>query len=129
MRIAQDNFRMMTDEIDRHPDLDTTEGIIRVMSNAMLNALVQAKPEDWQSVDMEKLIGAANSLVRVASQKKRVEMQNMSKADAAFNELNSVIFRTLARRYPELDAQLREALEEMKEEEREREEKERRSSK
>ncbi|MFV0399102.1 MAG: phage protein Gp27 family protein [Oscillospiraceae bacterium] len=114
LRIAQDNFRMMMDEIDRHPDLDTTEGIIRVMSNALLNALVQAKPEDWQQVDMEKLINAANSLVRVTAQKKRVEMQNMTKADAAFNEMNSAIFHTLARRYPDLDAQLRAAVNEIR---------------
>ena len=115
LRIAQDNFRMMMDEIDRHPALDTTEGIIRVMSNALLNALVQAKPEDWQSVDMEKLIGAANSLVRVTSQKRRVEMQNMTKAEAAFEETHQVFYQTLGKRYPELVQQLREALNEMQE--------------
>lgn len=113
LRIAQENFRMMMDEIERQPDLDTTEGIIRVMSHSLLNALVQAKPEDWQQVDMEKLIGAANSLVRVTAQKKRADVQNQSKQEAAFSMTGRLLFDTLAKQYPDLYKQLTQALREL----------------
>ena len=44
LHIAQENFRMLTDELDRHPGLDTTEAIIQIMSNSILNTLANAQP-------------------------------------------------------------------------------------
>ena len=109
LRIAQDNFKMMMDEIDRHPDLDTTEGIVRVMSNSIFNALTQVSPEDWQKVEPDKLIREANALVRVASQKKRAEMQNKTKENAAIDAIQGEFKRFLEKDYPDLYRQFAQA--------------------
>ena len=50
---------MLTDELDRHPDLDTTEGIIQIMSNSILNTLAGTSPEDWQKIGIDKLLREA----------------------------------------------------------------------
>lgn len=47
LAVAQENFRRMMDELDRYPDLDTTEAIIRLTSQNLLNALAGASEEDW----------------------------------------------------------------------------------
>lgn len=106
LRIAQDNFKMLMDDIDRHPDLDTTEGIIRIMSNSILQTLANAKPEDWQGMDMEKLLKEANALVRVTSQKRRVDMQNRSTLEAAMESNKTLLFDVLSKQHPELYRQL-----------------------
>ena len=50
LNMAQENFRRMMDELDKYPDLDTTEAIIRLTSQNLLNALANTSEEDWQGV-------------------------------------------------------------------------------
>ena len=53
LHIAQENFRILTDELDRHPGVDTTEGIVQILSNAILNTLANTQPEDWENVKLD----------------------------------------------------------------------------
>lgn len=39
LQIAQANFRNMLDELERYPDLDTTEALVRVASQNLMTAL------------------------------------------------------------------------------------------
>ena len=50
LNMAQENFRRMMDELDKYPDLDTTEAIIRLTSQNLLTALANTSEEDWQGV-------------------------------------------------------------------------------
>ena len=61
---------MLTDELDKHPGLDTTEAIIQIMSNSILNTLANTQPEDWQKIGVDKLLREANSLVKVTAYKR-----------------------------------------------------------
>ena len=40
LNMAQENFRRMMDELDKYPDLDTTEAIIRLTSQNLLLSLI-----------------------------------------------------------------------------------------
>lgn len=106
LHIAQENFRMLTEELDRHPDMDTTEGIIQIMSNSILNTLANTTPEDWQKVSIDKLLREANSLVKVAAYKH----SRRDPGEAAMQNVSSLIFETMAKENPELYEQVRKFL-------------------
>ena len=110
LHIAQENFRMLTDELDRHPGLDTTEAIIQIMSNSILNTLANAQPEDWQKISMDKLLREANSLVKVTAYKRS------HPSEAAMQDINGMLFDAMAKENPELFEQVRRFLSSKKEE-------------
>lgn len=56
LNMAQENFRRMMDELDKYPDLDTTEAIIRLTSQNLLTALANTSEEDWQGVSVDKML-------------------------------------------------------------------------
>lgn len=39
LRLSQENFRAIMEETDRYPDLDMTDGILRLLCNQMLDAI------------------------------------------------------------------------------------------
>ncbi len=112
LHIAQENFRMLTDELDRHPGLDTTEAIIQIMSNSILNTLANAQPEDWQKISMDKLLREANSLVKVTAYKR----SRRDPSEAAMQDINGMLFDAMAKETPELFEQVRRFLSSKKEE-------------
>ena len=111
LHIAQENFRILTEELGRHPELDTTEGIIHIMSNSILNTLANTQPEDWQKVSIDKLMREANSLIKVTAYKQ----SRRDPSEAAFQKFNSLVFETMAREKPELYKQVSEFLKNIKE--------------
>ena len=55
LRMAQENYKLLLDEMRRTPEMDTSEAIIRVVSNAILNTLASASPEEWKDIKMGTL--------------------------------------------------------------------------
>ncbi len=110
LAIAQENFRRMMDELDRYPNLDTTEAIIQLTSQNLLNALAGASEEDWQGVSIDKMLREANALVRAAAYKKRVEIQNQDTTEAGLEAVKSLVFEAMAKECPDLYRQVTEFL-------------------
>ncbi len=106
VQIAQENFRVLMSEMERYPDLDTTEAIVRLASQNVLSAIAKTKEEDWQGVSVEKLIGEASGLVRAAAQKKRVDVQVQSVRDTALEEIKTLVFDAMRKEQPELYTQV-----------------------
>ncbi len=102
LQIAQENFRHMMIELEKYPDLDTTEAISRIASQQMLTALAGASEEEWKAISPDKLIKQANGLIRAAAYKKRVETQNQDTADAGFDAIKGALFDTMQKDQPEL---------------------------
>lgn len=106
LAVAQENFRRMMDELERYPNLDTTEAIIRLTSQNLLNALANSSEEDWQSVSIDKMLREANALVRAAAYKKRVEVQNQDTAEAGLDAVRTLVFQAMAKERPDLYAEV-----------------------
>lgn len=102
LAIAQENFRHMMNELEKYPDLDTTEAITRIASQQMLNALAGASEDEWKAVGVDKLMAQANGLIRAAAYKKRVETQNQDVSDAGFDAVKGALFEAMAKEQPEL---------------------------
>jgi uncharacterized protein YerC len=101
LRMANENFKMM-DEINRYPELDTTEAIIRIASGNVFNRLANAEDADWDEVKLEKLLKETNGLIRATAYKKRIELQNKEIRDTAIDEMKGLMFQEMAKDNPDL---------------------------
>lgn len=106
LAVAQENFHRMMDELERYPDLDTTEAIIRLTSQNLLNALANTSEDDWQGVSVDKMLREANALVRAAAYKKRVEVQNQDTTEAGLDAVRTLVFQAMAKERPDLYAEV-----------------------
>lgn len=106
LRMAQENFRVIMDEINRYPQLDTTEGIIRLLSNYVLEAINSTPEERWKDLDPLKLIQQATSLTRAAAYKSKVDIGNKEMLDKGFDYVKVLVFEAMAKENPELYKQV-----------------------
>ena len=97
-----DAYNYLMDEMNRYPDLDTSEALIRLASHHVLNALTNVDEEQMKEVPIEKLIKETNGLIRAAAYKKRIEVQNKENYEAGLEAVQSMVFETMAKDDPEL---------------------------
>ena len=102
LKVAQENFRIMAQEIGKYPHLDTTEGIIRVMSNYLFSALTSAPSEAWEGMKLESIMKEANALVRAAAYKRRCDVANEDAMNAGLDQIKEMFFSSMSRDQPEL---------------------------
>ncbi len=105
-RIARENLGRMMEEINKYPNLDTTKAIELLTSHNLLNTLSQMPQEKWQELDAKEATKQATALIRAAAYKSRVDLQNKSDLDAAWDVVHEVIFNTMALDQPELYKQV-----------------------
>ncbi len=116
LRMANENFRVIMEEVAKYPQLDTTEGIIRLLSHQMLTTIQQTPAEKWSEVDPADLIKQSTALVRAASYKQKTDLQNKSILDAGYEQVKVLVFEAMAQENPELYGQVSKYLETKKSE-------------
>ena len=104
--IARENLSRMMEEINKYPDLDTTKAIELLASHNLLNTLSQMPEEKWQEMDAKDATKQATALIRAAAYKSRVDLQNKTDLDAAWDVVHEVIFNTMALDQPDLYKQV-----------------------
>lgn len=116
LNVAQANFSSLMDEMNKYPDLDTSEALIRLSSHHILNALSSLSDEDLKHVPVDKLIRESNSLVRATAYQKRIKVQNQEEYDTALDAVKSLVFELMKKDKPELYKQVNEFLNDKKSE-------------
>lgn len=114
LRMAQENFRVIMEEINKYPALDTSEGIIRLLSHYVLESIQNTSEDKWQKLDPETLIKQATSLVKAASYKKNMDLKNENILNAGFEQVKSMVFEAMAKERPELYRDVAKFLDEKK---------------
>ena len=102
LQIAQQNFKNMLEQLDRYPDLDTTEALVRIASQNLMNALASKKDEDWSKVSVDKLMNQISGLTRAVAYKKRVELQNKTDLEAGASDVKTMLWNAMAKERPDL---------------------------
>ena len=102
LRMAQENFRVIMEEINKYPALDTSEGIIRLLSHNVLESIQNTPEERWQQLDPEALIKQATALVKAASYKKNLDIKNEDILSAGFEQVKTMVFEAMANERPDL---------------------------
>lgn len=113
LRMAQENYKLLLDEMERVPEMDTSEAIIRVVSNAILNTLANASPEDWKDINLGTLLRETNSLIKVTAHKQRADMLNKTAEERALLAVRVNLFTALEDKDPELYRRLCDTLDTM----------------
>ncbi len=93
INVAQSNFSMLMDEMNRYPDLDTSEALIRSASHHVMNALTNVDEEQMKEVPVDKLIKETNGLIRAAAYKKRIEVQTRENYEAGLEAVKGLVSR------------------------------------
>jgi glycine cleavage system regulatory protein len=106
LHIAQENFRALLDELGKYPQLDFTEGIMRLMAARVLDSIQSVTEEQWKGLDPLKLMREATGLVRAAAYKSKVDLQIKETLDAGLEAVKSLAMETVAKDNPELYAKL-----------------------
>lgn len=106
LRMAQQNMKLISDELSKNPNIDTTEGIITLLSNYMLEALSKAPEEYWQSMPPEDFIKHSTALVRAAAYKRNLDIKNKDITDIGLEQVKELVFSAMATEKPELYAEV-----------------------
>lgn len=106
VRIANENFRMMADEVDKYPNLDTTEVIARLASNHVMNALTNMSAEDCEDIQMDKLMKEASALIRAVTYKRKTDLQNKTDTETALDANQTLLSDILGKKHPALYQQV-----------------------
>ena len=102
LRMTQENFRILREALDRHPDLDITDGILQLLSNQLLDAINKMPEEKLGELDFQSVAKNAVALARAAAYKKNIEIKTKGALENGADQFMSYIYETMAVKDPEL---------------------------
>lgn len=102
LRMSQENFRAVMEEIDRYPNLDVTEGILRLLSGQMLDAVSRMDEDQLKELDFDTLSKHAIALTRAAAYKRKVDIRNKDILENGAEQFQSLVFEAMAAERPDL---------------------------
>ena len=114
LRMAQENFRAIMDETEKYQNLDVTDGILRLLSSQIFDAINKMPSESLANVDFETLTKNAVALTRAAAYKKNLELKNKEIIDVGSEQFQSLIFEAMSKEEPELYNKVKKFLKEKK---------------
>ncbi len=107
LRMTQENFRILREEMDRYPDLDITDGILQLLSNQLLDAINKMPEEKLGELDFESVAKNAVALARAAAYKKNVDIKTKGTLENAADQFMSYIYEVMAEKDPDLFKKVR----------------------
>lgn len=102
LRLAQENFRAIMEETEKYPNLDITDGLLRLLSNQILGAINKLPEEQLDDLDFETLSKNAIALTRAAAYKKQIEVKSKDILENGADQFQSLLFETMAKDNPTL---------------------------
>ena len=93
-------------------DLDVTEGILRLLSGQMLDAVSQMNEDQLKDLDFDTLSKHAIALTRAAAYKRKVDIKNKDILENGAEQFQSLIFEAMASERPELFKEVKKFLKE-----------------
>ena len=114
--VAQENFEALRKEVEKYPEQDAAEVLLRIAIHKMMLALTSKTEKDWSEMRADKLMREISGVTRAVAYKQRVDMQNKDVVTAALDEVQASIFSALAQEQPELYKQVAKFIERKKKE-------------
>lgn len=106
LRLASENMRTLTEEMAKYPQLDTTEGIARLVSHRVLEAVRDMDDDALKESDPLKLIDRCTALIRAVAHKSESDVRVKNLKDVAFESFKEDIFSAMAKEAPDLYKQI-----------------------
>lgn len=112
LKLAQENFRAVMEETEKYKNLDVTDGILRLLSNQVFQAINSLPEEQAQNIDFETLMKNAVALTRAVAYKKKIDIDSQSVLENGAEQFQSLIFEAMAEENPELYKQVKKFIKE-----------------
>lgn len=100
--IAQENAKMMSELIERDPQLDYMGALLLLSSQQMQGALTNIPEEKWNEMDPKDLVHLIASLTQAAARKSRIDTQNQTEYERGMEAIKETVFTAMAKEEPEL---------------------------
>lgn len=112
LRLAQENFRAVMEETEKYKNLDVTDGILRLLSNQVFQAINQIPEEQVQNIDFETLMKNAVALTRAVAYKKKIDVDSRDALENGAEQFQGYIFEAMSEERPELYKELKKFIKE-----------------
>lgn len=112
LRLAQENFRAVMEETEKYKNLDVTDGILRLLSNQVFQAINQIPEEQVQNTDFETLMKNAVALTRAVAYKKKIDIDSRGTLENGAEQFQEYIFEAMSEERPELYKELKKFIKE-----------------
>lgn len=112
LRLAQENFRAVMEETEKYKNLDVTDGILRLLSNQIFQAINDIPEEQIQNIDFETLMKNAVALTRAVAYKKKIDIDSKGILENGADQFQSMLFEAMAEDDPELYRKIRKFIKE-----------------
>lgn len=112
LKLAQENFRAVMEETEKYKNLDVTDGILRLLSNQVFQAINNLPEEQAQEIDFETLMKNAVALTKAVAYKKKIDIDSQSVLENGAEQFQSLIFEAMAEENPELYKQVKKFIKE-----------------
>lgn len=112
LRLAQENFRAVMEETEKYKNLDVTDGILRLLSNQVFQAINQIPEEQVQNTDFETLMKNAVALTRAVAYKKKIDIDSRDALENGAEQFQGYIFEAMSEERPELYRELKKFIKE-----------------
>lgn len=112
LRLAQENFRAVMEETEKYKNLDVTDGILRLLSNQIFQAINNLPEEQAQNIDFETLMKNAVALTRAVAYKKKIDIDTKDVLENGADQFQTLIFEAMADENPELYKQVKKFIKE-----------------
>lgn len=106
LRISNENWRMIMSEIERYPNIDPAEAILRLASQKVFDAVAALEDEQWDKVSADKLVSQAAALTRAIAYKKGIDLKAKNDEEIALEANQNLLYDTLKRENPKLYSEL-----------------------
>ena len=90
------------EETEKYKNLDVTDGILRLLSNQVFQAINNLPDEQAQEIDFETLMKNAIALTRAVAYTKKIDIDSQSVLENGADQFQSLIFEAMADEEPEL---------------------------
>lgn len=106
LKLASENIRTLTEEMAKYPQLDTTEGIARLVAHKVLSVVRDLNEEALKEADPLKLINLCTGLIRAVAYKNESDIKVKDLKDVAFESFKEEIFDAMSKERPDLYKEL-----------------------
>ena len=106
IKMAQENFRVLNEEMSKYPNLDVTGALASLMSHNVLEAMQSLDEKEWAAVEPDKMLKSATGLIRAVAYKNKVDLDNKNTLEQGFEAVKDLVFSAMAKENPVLYAQV-----------------------
>lgn len=112
LRMAQENFRAVMEETEKYKNLDVTDGILRLLSNQVFQAINNLPEEQVQNIDFETLMKNAVALTRAVAYKRKIDIDSKDALENGAEQFQGYIFEAMSKERPELYKEIKKFIKE-----------------